>query len=79
MIYNKQLSWFVINWKRCHQKLLIQQDILTEIVRNGETKKIESQQYKIMRSFSARALAVKRVKQRQPPMDNYSVPQVAKC
>ena len=40
---------------------MVQQDILTEIVRNGNFEKIEPQQYRIMRSFSARALAVKRV------------------
>lgn len=58
---NMQLKWNEINWKDCENKLFILQDSLVKAVEKNEIEKIKTYQSQIMRSFAARALAVKLV------------------
>ena len=53
--------WFNINWKNCNTQVRSLQYRIVKSVRNGEWRKAKRLYYLLTQSFSARALAVKRV------------------
>jgi len=59
--YPQSELWLNINWKRCHDVVLSLQNRIVKSVRNGEWRNVKRLCYLLTQSFSARALAVKRV------------------
>lgn len=53
--------WFNLNWKNCNSKVRSLQHRIVKSVRNGEWRKVKRLCYLLTQSFSARAMAVKRV------------------
>jgi len=53
--------WLNLNWKSCNSKVRSLQNRIVKSVRNGEWRKVKRLCYLLIRSFSARVLAVKRV------------------
>jgi len=53
--------WLNLDWKRCHDVVMSLQNRIVKSVRNGAWRKAKRLCYLLTHSFSARALAVKRV------------------
>lgn len=54
-------SWHTIDWKLCHQRIKKLQVRIAKATLNGNIRQVKKLQRMLVRSFSARALAVKRV------------------
>lgn len=57
----KLKSYQEIDWRQCQSKLLHNQQQLVEAYRAKQTRKVQNLQRKIVTSFEARALAVRRI------------------
>ncbi len=53
--------WYNLNWKACSRKVRSLQNRIVKSVRNGEWRKAKRLCYLLIKSFSARVLAIKRV------------------
>ncbi|MFA0555997.1 group II intron reverse transcriptase/maturase, partial [Vibrio sp. 10N.222.55.A1] len=54
-------SWQTINWKLCHQRVKKLQVRIAKATKHGDNRQIKKLQRMLIRSFSAKAIAVKRV------------------
>jgi len=58
-------SWHLIDWETCHQKVRGLQVRIAKATRDEQWRKVKALQRLLVRSFSAKALAVKRVTENQ--------------
>jgi len=56
-----QNKWNTIRWKECEQILAENQNNLVIATKRGDHEEIKRIQYKMIRSFAIRALAVRKV------------------
>jgi RNA-directed DNA polymerase len=55
------LDWHRINWVACHRRVRSLQRRIVQAVQTGAWRKVKRRTYRLVHSFAARALAVKRV------------------
>ena len=60
-ISNAEMGWHDINWAKIHRNVRRQQVRIVKAIQEGRWGKVQSLQHLLTRSFSGRALAVKRV------------------
>ncbi len=58
-------DWFSIDWKRVQRNVRVVQHRLAKATQEGNWRRVKSLQRMLTRSFSAKALAVKRVTENQ--------------
>lgn len=58
---NKSMGWDSINWYQCHKSVRRLQIRIVKATQEGRWNKVKSLQYLLTRSFSGKALSVKRV------------------
>ncbi|MQA38814.1 group II intron reverse transcriptase/maturase [Rugamonas aquatica] len=58
-------DWFAIDWRRVQQNVRVMQIRLTKATQEGDWRRVKALQRSLTRSFSAKALAVKRVTENQ--------------
>ncbi|NKE73500.1 group II intron reverse transcriptase/maturase [Candidatus Manganitrophus noduliformans] len=58
---HKEVHWHQINWRQCHQQVKRLQARIVKATQEGRHGKVKSLQWLLSHSFSAKALAVKRV------------------
>jgi RNA-directed DNA polymerase len=61
---DREVNWHRINWKQVHQTVSRLQARIVKATREGRWGKVKALQYLLTHSFSAKALAVKRVTRR---------------
>lgn len=61
----KEVDWHSINWKKAHRNVRRLQARIVKAQQEGNTGKVRALQWILTHSFSAKALAVKRVTQNQ--------------
>lgn len=58
-------EWAAINWQRVQKSVKVMQIRLTKATQEGDWRRVKALQRWLTRSFSAKALAVKRVTENQ--------------
>ena len=59
--FSSEIDWCGINWTDCHRRVRSLQRRIVQAVKAGAWRKVKRLNYLLVNSFSARALAVKRV------------------
>ncbi len=62
---DKEVAWHGINWANCHQQVRRLQARIVKATREGRQGKVKALQWLLTRSFSAKAIAIKRVTENQ--------------
>lgn len=60
-----QVNWHSINWAQCHRQVKRLQARIVKAIREGRRGKVKALQWLLTHSFSAKALAVRRVTENQ--------------